>query len=515
MKLNLIDIIFFISFIILVVVISMVASRKKKTSSSDYFLAGRGLTWWLIAFSLIASNISTEHFVGMAGAGFGEAGLAIASYEWIAAVTLVFVALFLLPFFLRLGIYTMPEFLEHRYGPQSRMIMAIFMIIAYVGVAMVAVIYSGAIGLKTIFGLDLRYGIWMIGILSGIYTIYGGLKAVVWSDLIQGSTLLIGGLFVTLIALSKVGGLDVFLTESADKLHTILPADHSEIPFTALFLGIWIPNLFYWGFNQFITQRTLGAKSIKEGQIGIIVAALIKLVIPFIIVFPGIIAYQLYASEIPSGDQAYPFLIKKLLPIGFRGLMFAALFGAIMSSLDSMLNSASTIFTIDIYKKHLNKKAESKRLVKIGRISTAILAIMACILGPLPEILGEGVFNYIQKIWGFISPGIVVVFIFGFIFRRAPQMAANIVMIAGIFVYAVLLYSFPKVAFLNHMAFTFIVLVMIMGIVTMIKPLKKPATFSDKNQLKGEEIDLSTSLLAKILGGVVVILTIMLYVYFR
>ena len=512
MALNFIDIISFIGFILLVVTISMVASRKKKTSSSDYFLAGRGLTWWLIAFSLIASNISTEHFVGMAGAGFGKAGLAIASYEWIAAVTLVFVALFLLPFFLKLGIYTMPEFLEHRYGSQSRMIMAIFMIIAYVGVAMVAVIYSGAIGLKTIFGLDLMTGVWMIGILSGIYTIYGGLKAVVWSDLMQGSALLIGGLFVTLIALSKVGGLNAFLEGSADKLHVILPANHSEIPFTALFLGIWIPNLFYWGFNQFITQRTLGAKSIKEGQIGIVVAAFIKLIIPFIIIFPGIIAYQLYSSEIPSGDQAYPFLIKQLLPVGFRGLMLAALFGAIMSSLDSMLNSASTIFTIDIYKKHLNKKAESKKLVKVGRISTGILALMACILGPLPA-LADGVFNYIQKIWGFISPGIVVVFLFGLLFRRAPQMAANIAMISGIFIYGILLKSLPEIAFLNHMAITFIVLVVIMSVITLIKPLENPVSF--KNELKEKEIDLSTSLLAKVLGGVVVILTIMLYVYFR
>lgn len=507
MELSALDGVTFVAFLAMVVGVSLYASRREETSA-DYFLAGRGLTWWLIGFSLIASNISTEHFVGMAGSGFGAAGLAIASYEWIAAVTLVIVGLFLLPLYLRLGIYTMPEFLEHRYGQPARTLMAIYMMLAYVGVAIAAVLYSGALGLQTIFGMDLNLAIWLIGILAGAYTIYGGLKAVVWSDLIQGAALLIGGVIVTVIGLGKVGGLNAFLTTNADKLHLGLPADHPDIPWTALLFGIWIPNFFYWGFNQFITQRTLGSKSLAEGQLGIMFAAALKLIIPFIIVFPGIMAFQLYAGEITNGDQAYPVLIKNLLPSGLRGIMFAALFGAVMSSLDSMLNSASTIFTMDVYKRWLRPETDAQDLVKVGRIATGVLVVLGCLVAPLPGKF-EGVFTYIQMIWGFISPGIVAVFVFGLIFRRAPLAAAMTAMYLGIPVYGLLLWALPEVAFLNHMAFTFAILVAAMGLVTAIKPLAEPVTFETRS-----DIELEPSPLAKAMGIGVVVITIALYVVF-
>lgn len=261
MSLSPLDITAFVAFLSVVVGVSLWASRNEK-DSADYFLAGRQLGGLLIGISLVASNISTEHFVGMAGSGFGAAGLAIASYEWIAAVTLVVVAFGLLPLFLKLGIYTMPEFLEVRFGPGPRTLMAGYMLVAYVGVAMAAVLYSGALGMQTLFGLDLLKGIWLVGALAGAYTIYGGLKAVVWSDLIQGISLLLGGALVLFLGMRAVGGWDAFVTANGDKLHVILPSDNSEIPWTALLLGIWIPNFFYWGFNQFITQRTLGARSL-------------------------------------------------------------------------------------------------------------------------------------------------------------------------------------------------------------------------------------------------------------
>lgn len=507
MELTLWDGIAFILFIAAVIGISLYASRKEETSE-DYFLAGRNLTWWLIGFSLIASNISTEHFVGMAGAGFGEAGLAIASYEWIAAITLVIMGLFLLPLFLRLGIYTMPEFLEHRYGTPARTLMAVYMMIAYVGVAIAAVLYSGAIGLQAIFDVNLTTGIWLIGILAGVYTVYGGLKAVVWSDLLQGAALLIGGIIITVIGFREVGGIEAFFANNADKLHVGLSADHPEIPWTALVLGIWIPNFFYWGFNQFITQRTLGAKSLQHGQNGIVFAAALKLIIPFIIVFPGIMAFQLYHGQVVDGDQAYPILIKNLLPAGLRGILFAALFGAVMSSLDSMLNSASTIFTMDIYKRHLKPDAEASKVVKVGRIATAVFVIAGCLMAPLPANF-EGVFQYIQMIWGFISPGIVAVFIFGLIFRRAPLTAAMAAMIIGIPIYGLLLWLAPEVAFLNHMAFTFIALVVVMGGITVLKPLAEPVRFNSNSA-----IDMTSSPLAKILGMIIVIATVALYIIF-
>ena len=506
MNLSYFDAVTFTLLIITVVGISLYASRRER-DTKDYFLAGRNLTWWLIGFSLIASNISTEHFVGMAGAGYGTEGLAIASYEWFAAVTLVIVAMFLLPLYLRLGIYTMPEFLEHRYGSQARTLMAIYMMIAYVGVAIAAVLYSGALGLQTIFGIDLKLGIWLIGVLAGIYTIYGGLKAVVWSDLIQGGALLLGGALVMILGFKAVGGVEQFLVTNQDKLHTILPADHPEIPWTALLFGMWIPHFFYWGFNQFITQRTLGARSLKHGQNGIIFAAFIKLIIPFIIVFPGIMAFQLFRDQIASGDQAYAVLITELLPSGLRGIMFAALFGAVMSSLDSMLNSASTIFTMDIYKKYVKTTVSPEKTVLVGRIATGVFVIIGCLLAPLPAQF-SGVFKYIQLIWGFISPGIVAVFFFGLILRRAPQSAAVAAMLLGVPVYGFFLWKLPDVAFLNHMAITFIILTIVILLITIIKPLP------EKFRFKHDSIQLEGSKFAKVGGIIVVLLTILLYIYF-
>ena len=507
MQLTLWDGIAFVSFLAAVIGISLYASREEETSE-DYFLAGRSLTWWLIGISLIASNISTEHFIGMAGSGFGAAGLAIASYEWIAAVSLVIVAFWLLPLFLRLGIFTMPEFLEHRYGNPARTIMAVYLMAAYVGVAIAGVLYSGALGLETIFGLDMMLGIWVIGILAGAYTVYGGLKAVVWSDLLQGGALLVGGLVVTVIGMNRIGGLGHFLDTNADKLHTILPADDPELPWTIFLLGIWIPNIFYWGFNQFITQRTLGARSLAAGQRGVVFAAGLKLLIPFIVVFPGIIAFEMYGSALADGDQAYPLLIRDLLPTGLRGILFAALFGAIMSSLDSMLNSASTLFTMDIYKRHFRPDADARRIVRVGRLSTAIFVVLGCLLAPFPGRF-EGVYAYMQLVWGFISPAITAVFLFGLIVPRAPLSAAVAGLLTGPVVYGLLNWSLPNVAFLNHMAFTFLTVIAVMTGFTLARPRTEPVVYTTQSNL-----DLTPSRSARVGGVAVVAAVVGLYVVF-
>ena len=361
------DIAAFVGFLSVVVGVSLYASRGKH-DAADYFLAGRNLPWWLIGFSLIASNISTEHFVGMAGRGY-ELGLAIASYEWMAAVTLVLVGLFFLPKFLQAGIYTIPEFLEFRYDVRTRTLMAGFIMAAYVFVALATVLYSGALALESIFGIDTNLGIWLIGILAGGYTIYGGLKAVVWSDLLQGVALILGGIVVTVLGFRAMGGIEPFLEAADGKLHTVLPWNHPEMPWLAVFIGgLWIPNLFYWGLNQFITQRTLAARSLADGQRGLFLAGFIKLGIPIIIIFPGIMAAELFADQVTNPDQAYPVMMRELLPAGLTGAMFAALFGAVMSSLDSMLNSAATIFSVDLYKRHLRPEASSRRLMVVGSV---------------------------------------------------------------------------------------------------------------------------------------------------
>ena len=465
------DLAAFAGFLALVVGVSLYASRGRH-DAAGYFLAGRNLPWWLIGFSLIASNISTEHFVGMAGRGY-DLGLAIASYEWMAAVTLVLVGLFFLPRFLQAGIYTIPEFLEYRYDVRTRTLMATYIMAAYVLVALATVLYSGALALESIFGLDIGAGIWLIGVLAGGYTIYGGLRAVVWSDLIQGVALLLGGVLVTVLGFRAIGGVEPFLAVAEGKLHTVLPWNHPEMPWLAVFIGgLWIPNIFYWGLNQFITQRTLAARSLADAQRGIFLAGFIKLLIPFIIVFPGIMAAELFAEQVSNPDQAYPVMMRELLPAGLTGLMFAALFGAVMSSLDSMLNSAATIFSVDLYKRHLRPQASSRRLMTVGRVTTAVLAVVGCLWAPLVARAGS-VFEYIQMFWGFISPGIVAAFLFGLFVPRTPPRAAFGGMLLGVPVYGLLLWLLPEVAFLHHMAITFLVICAFMGMVTRVRPLEE------------------------------------------
>ncbi|MBN1491686.1 MAG: sodium/solute symporter, partial [Phycisphaerae bacterium] len=356
------DVVFFVLFVAFVIGFAIYKSRKEK-DSTDYFLAGRGATWPLIGCSLIAANISTEQFVGMSGQGAGATGLAIASYEWVAAVTLVFVAIFFLPRFLRAGIFTIPEYLEYRYNTAARMIMSFFLLIMFVFVTTVSVVYSGGVTLDTFFGdtplpilgtISLQKGIWIIGIAAVIYTAFGGLKAVLYADLIQGTALIGGGAVVLMFTLKAMGGWNAAMAEPEieKRMHMVLSSDHPVMPWTILILGIWIPNFYYWGLNQYITQRTLAAKTLREGQFGIIFAAALKLIIPFIIVVPGIMAPVLFREQLAgstetAADQAYPLLIRELIGVGWRGFVLAALAGAVISSLASMLNSASTIFTMD------------------------------------------------------------------------------------------------------------------------------------------------------------------------
>jgi SSS family solute:Na+ symporter len=517
MQLTWLDITIFLAFFGIVVGVSMYKSRKEETSE-DFFLASRGLIWPMIGLSLIAANISTEHFVGMAGQGAGIVGMAIASYEWIAAITLVFVALFFLPKFLKTGIYTIPEYLEYRYNPTARAIMAFYTMVIYVGVTIAAVIYSGGLTLQTLFGdlsnpNHLFYGVWIIGGIASLYTIWGGLKAVAWADLFQGSALIIGGFITMVIGFDAVGGVGSFFEYNADKLHMILPSDHEVLPWTALVIGLWIPNFYYWGLNQYITQRTLAAKTLKEGQVGVIFAAFLKLIIPFIIIFPGIMAYQLYGNQMTGEggtDAAYPLLIKNLVGPGFRAFIFAAISGAVISSLASMLNSASTIFTMDLYKRHWKKDASQKKLIWSGRISTAIFVLLGCIIAPkLGDPSFKGIFTYIQEFQGYISPGILAVFVFGMIFKRAPANAGVTGLILTVPVYGFLQWQFGEIAFLNRMAITFVIVLIVMWIITVTKPLSTPIEMPTR-----KEFDMKPAPMVKILGGAVILITIILYIVF-
>ncbi len=677
------DIIILVAFIAIVLFVGLYKSRGKE-NAEDYFLAGRGLTWWLIGFSLIAANISTEQFVGMSGSAAGPTGLAIASYEWMAAISLVFVAFFFLPKFLKSGIYTMPQFLEYRFDIFSRSVMSVMMVVVLVAVNITAVVYSGALTAATMFKdltvlgipMNVTFFAWIIGIVSATYVFVGGLKAAAWADLIQGSALIAGGVIISYLAFDAMGAIEVakitttgspavmeamsgltdasgavakFSAANADKLTMFMPADNNEVPWTALILGLWIPNLYYWGLNQYIMQRTLGAKSLAEGQKGIMFAAFMKMMIPFLIVFPGLIAFNLYSAEMAaeaktdekifrsnldtysivyfgtadaqgqlsanraqtlqglvdlssftkkgetapaklldedgakallagyeklkrenrleltkivydeswaktypallpavekwnaemqkrnpvyenpellntlSGkaqvkkllgykfDTAFAFLLKHLVPAnGLTGFIFAALIGAVVSSLAAMLNAASTIFTIDIFKRFISKDAADHHQVMVGRICVVVFVIIGCLIAPkLDDPRFTNIFTYIQEFQGYLSPGILAVFMYGLFSKKAPRFAGAVGIIASPIIYGALNFAIGDVAFLNRMAMTFVAILVIMFLMTLVKPLKQEVSLP-----VNEKVNIEHSPVVYIMGAIVLIVTCSFYVYF-
>ena len=436
------------------------AGRQKNTE--DYFLASKSLPWWAVGASLIAANISAEQFIGMSGSGFAL-GLAIASYEWMAAITLLVVGKYFLPIFIEKGLYTIPEFIEKRYSTNLKTILAVFWIALFVFVNLTTVLYLGGKALDTIIGIGdggiLLNSIIGLGLFAAAYSLWGGLAAVAWTDVIQVIILILGGLMMTYFALSNVtdsgsfiDGLNYVYEKAPERFSMILSKGEIitpngrdawlDLPGIAVLIGgMWVANLYYWGFNQYIIQRTLAAKSLAEGQKGIAFAAFLKLIIPIIVVLPGIIAYVMnlddtgtltVASVDPgfigtagnfANDNAAPWLIKNFIPVGVKGLILAALAAAIVSSLASMLNSTSTIFTMDIYKSHFNKSADDRKMLRVGRITVIVALIIAMIIAPQLGSLGQ-VFQFIQEYTGVVSPGILAVFLMGLFYKKSTNNAA-------------------------------------------------------------------------------------------
>jgi SSS family solute:Na+ symporter len=680
---SVLDWIVFFAFIAAVLAVGLLKSRRSsdegEQTSQDYFLAGRGLSWWLVGFSLIAANISSEQFVGMSGSGASHVGLAIASYEWLAAITLVVVAFGFLPYFLRIGIYTMPEFLEYRYNGLARFLMASATVLIYV-LLVAAVTYSGALTVQTLasrFGVEVA--LWMpslfIALIAMIYVVAGGLKASVWADLLQGSALIVGGLFIMWLAFGRLGEVETaakyistttgeiavvqldpemssverFVDLNRKQLNMFLPATDNVLPWTALLLGVWIPNFYYWGLNQYITQRTLGSSSLAQGQKGIVFAAYLKLLIPFIVVIPGILAFNLFSDEMrleARGDasgalalyikanpetafvttmeapdtaaieaaqgpgyiialyeskdeiakekakspwvlpmtkkafenkkadefQAFSFvedhawqhvnsdfaeevdahntevaaaakaagkqtvrqamvaykydtalgLLLAMLPRnGLFGFVMAALLGAVISSLAAMLNAASSIFTLDLFAKHISPGASQGTLVKVGRVTVLALTVVAVWLSPKlsdPNI-SNSIFTIIQGVQGLISPGVLAIFAFGLLVRRAPRICGAAGLITNAIIYGSLWYLSSKTDvfadypfmnnFLNWMAISFVACILVLSALTAMAPLKEPITFEAKTDL-----DLKSSNGAWIAGLIAIVLTIVFYIVF-
>ncbi len=436
------DYVVFFVYFIFVISIALWVSRKPKDherTSEDFFLAGRALPWWIIGTSLIASNISAEQMIGMTGSAFAG-GLAVVSYEWMAAVTLIIVAKWMLPVFLKMKIYSMPQYLEQRFDKRVSMGLGVFWLLVYVFVNLTSVSYLGSLTLKNLIGADFQaltglefkliYGIVGLFLVSFIYTLTGGLTAVAWTDIIQVSVLFIGGLAVTYFGLNAVSdgqgivaGFTTLWNEAPGHFHTVMPYDHIHYPWIGVFIGgMWVANLSYWGCNQYITQRALAGKNIKEAQHGLVFAAFLKVIVPTVVLLPGIVAYFMYSDLINQSDQAYSILIAKLVPAGFTGLIVAAIVAAIISSLNSMVNSTATIFTMDIYRK-MDPSASERRLVWIGRLTSVVVV---CIAIPIAPFLGnlDQAFQYIQEYTGFVSPGIVAIFFFGLFWKRATATAA-------------------------------------------------------------------------------------------
>ena len=462
---ELLDYLIFGLYALTILGIGLWVSRDKKgkqKNAEDYFLASKSLPWWAVGTSLIAANISAEQFIGMSGSGFAL-GLAIASYEWMAAITLLVVGKYFLPIFIEKGLYTIPEFIEKRYSTNLKTILAIFWIALFVFVNLTTVLFLGGKALDTIIGVGdgaiLLNSIIGLGLFAAAYSLWGGLASVAWTDVIQVIILIFGGLLMTYFALlnvtdsgSFIDGLKNVYEKAPERFSMILSKGEIikpnggdawwDLPGLAVLIGgMWVANLYYWGFNQYIIQRTLAAKSLAEGQKGIVFAAFLKLIIPVIVVLPGIIAYVmnidesgfLTASSVDPGfigtagnfanDNAAPWLIKNFVPVGVKGLILAALAAAIVSSLASMLNSTSTIFTMDIYKSHFNKKASDAKMVSVGRITAVIALIIAIIIAPQLGSLGQ-VFIFIQEYTGVVSPGILAVFLMGLFYKKATNNAA-------------------------------------------------------------------------------------------
>lgn len=494
MSLSTLDMVVFVSYVVALIAIAYMVSREKaghEKNSNDYFLAGNSLPWWAIGASLIAANISAEQIIGMSGSGY-KVGLAIASYEWMAAITLIIVGKYFLPIFLERKIYTMPQFLEQRFDHRVRSIMAVFWLGVYVFVNLTAILWLGALAINTITGIDMMYGMIFLGLFSVAYSLYGGLKAVAFTDIIQVVLLIFGGLFLSYIALDLIGqgqgavqGFKSLMDQAPDKFDMILAEDNPyyvDLPgLSVLVGGMWIMNLSYWGFNQYIIQRTLAAKNVREAQKGIVFAAFLKLLMPIIVVVPGIAAVLLL-PDLARADQAYPELMN-LMPSGLKGLVFAALVAAIVSSLASMTNSVATIFTMDLYKNDKKPRSE-EHYVKVGRIvSFSALVIAMFVAKPL---LGQfdQAFQYVQEFTGFFTPGIVVLFLLGMFWKKTTANGGLAAALGSAVLSFTLKMLWPELPFMDRVGLVFVLCMLLAIIVSTIENKGHHENAVDLNGIK-------------------------------
>ena len=493
MTLSTLDMAIFVVYILGLLFVAYWVSREEKghqKNTNEYFLAGNSLPWWAIGASLIAANISAEQIIGMSGSGYAI-GLGIASYEWMAALTLMLVGKYCLPIFLKKQIYTMPQFLQQRFDNRVRTTLAIFWLAVYVFVNLTAVLWLGALAVNALTGIDLFWSMALLALFSVSYSLYGGLKAVAFTDILQVVLLVFGGLFMSYLALDMIGagagvlaGFDTLLAKAPEKFDMILSPDNPHyvsLPgISVLVGGMWVMNLSYWGFNQYIIQRALAASSLREAQKGIAFAAFLKLLMPVIVVLPGIAAV-LILPDLAKPDQAYPQMMA-LMPSGLKGLIFAALVAAILSSLASMTNSVATIFTMDLYAQM--KPAQSQQhYVLVGR-SVSLLSLVIALFTAKP-LLGDfdQAFQYIQEFTGFFTPGIVVLFFMGMFWKKTTADAALLAAV-GSAVFSFLFYQFwPALPFMDRVGLVFLLCLGLAIVVSLLQGNKNQAGAVELNDI--------------------------------
>ncbi|MFD1062251.1 solute:sodium symporter family transporter [Winogradskyella litorisediminis] len=545
----------FLGFTALVAIISYYATRKTDENSSDgYFLGGRSLTAGVIAGSLLLTNLSTEQIVGLNGSAFSE-GILVMAWETLAAIAMVVTALFLLPKYLKSGLTTIPQFLEKRFDAQTKTLTSALFLTGYVVVLLPTILYSGSLAISGMFNVPQLLGVsqqtalwicvWAIGIIGSIYAVFGGLKAVAVSDTINAIGLLIGGLLIPIFGLliigdgSLVDGIATLQTDIPEKFNSI-GGKTASVPFVTIFTGMMLVQLFYWGTNQQIIQRALGAKNLEEGQKGLLLGSFIKILGPLIVVLPGIIAYYMSLNgmlDVQAPDAAYGELVKKVLPTEFIGFFAAVLFGAILSSFNSVLNSSVTLFGVDIYKAHINKTADEKTTVKYGKLFGIFLAIGAMCIAPFLSDL-DSIFQYLQRINGVYSIPILTIIFVGFVTKRVPSVAAKIGLVSGSVMYIISEFfirpnvvskalenaqlqginsaeilknieadSYPH--FLHIMAILFVLNTLIMLIIGRFYPNKVAY-----EQEFTHQVDISPWKHAKLSGFIIVLIVLGVYIYF-
>ncbi|WP_456424873.1 solute:sodium symporter family transporter [Lutibacter sp.] len=522
----------FLGFTLLVAFISYIKTRKTNEKTSDgYFLGGRSLTGVVIAGSLLLTNLSTEQIVGLNGAAFKE-GILVMAWETLAAIAMVITAMFLLPRYLKGGITTVPQFLERRYDKMTKTITSALFLSGYVVVLLPIVLYSGALAISTMFDVPELLGVsettalwitvWGIGIIGSMYAIFGGLKAVAVSDTINAVGLLIGGLLIPIFGLLAIGdgniteGITTLMQTNPEKFKA-LGGPKSSIPIGTIFTGMMLVQLFYWGTNQAIIQRALGAKNLKEGQKGLLLASFIKILGPLIVVLPGIIAYHLFGGSVENPDEAYPMLVTKVLPVTLVGFFAAVLFGAILSSFNSALNSSVTLFGIDIYKSHFKPEASEIDVVKAGKSFGILLAVLSMFIAPLIANAPDGLFGYLQEVNGCYSIPILTIIVVGYLTKYVPAIAAKIAIISGVVLYSISQFilkpfvvgadNYPH--FLHVMAILFVLNVLIMLLIGKFKPRKEAYI-----QHYTKQVDITPWKYLNHVGITICIIVLAIYIYF-